>query len=970
MKLAVTLLISCLSFMLSAQSNRVPNEYIIQLKHTADEQSFLREARMAYPSANVELPRCLSKRFNIWLCTSPSSQADVRLRELQSLNSVAVAQFNHYVSLRATTPNDPSFSQQWSLNNTGQSSGTVGADIDATSAWDITTGGVTATGDSIVVAVIDGGFQLNHPDLIGNYFINRNEIPGNNIDDDNNGYIDDVSGWDAYSNDGVVPSDQHGTHVSGIIGAKGDNNIGIAGVNWNVKILPIAGSSGNESTVVAAYAYAAEMRIRYDESNGTEGAFVVSTNSSFGVDQGDPADYPIWCAFYDTLGAHGILSAGATANANFDIDAVGDIPTACASEFLISVTNSTRTDTKYNGAGYGINSIDIASPGATIYSTVTNSNYSNLTGTSMATPHVAGSIALMYAAACDVLINDYKADPASLALIMKNYLYAGAEQIAAFNGLVAGSRRLNVYGAIQQVQTYVCNAEAPPVANFNANGRTGCPGLTVSFNNNSSFNAESFLWSFPGGTPASSTEEDPTVVYADLGSYNVQLIVTNAFGNDTLDFSNYVEVTNTGNLTVYAETFEQGNLQDMGFQLDNADNANSWDVFSSGGIAGSNYSAGVNIYNNQSAVDQWDYLISPSISLANSSNNNFSLSFAHRRRSTSQADSLVIFASGDDGANWTRLRALGGGSSSTSALATNTLLNGNFTPTTGADWCSGTECISLDLSNWDGVPNFRFRLGIFNDAGNNIYVDNIRIDGQCSIPNILPSVAEFVVPQQFNCTGQPVSIQNTSENATFFEWTFENGNPATSTAETPFVIFDTPGVYAVSLIASNSQFSDTLELPGGITVIESPSMPIVTEVDGLLSATGTGPFQWFFNGTIISGATSSTYQATQNGSYSVQVSNNSCITESESQTVIINGIDSLESSWFEYFPNPAKDYFTIKSSNNESLSYQVRDMLGRLVSSGTFKGQTTISSSEFASGTYFLEVRSAQFIKTVQLVHP
>src|SRR5690606_7841154 len=146
--------------------------------------------------------------------------------------------------------------------------GIEGADIDATLAWDITTAGVTALGDTIVIAVIDEGFQLNHPDLIQNFFRNNSEIPNNGIDDDQNGYIDDVGGWNAFNNTGIIPQNSHGTHVSGIVSARGNNGAGVTGVNWVAKILPIAGSSGDESTVIAAYAYAAEMRILYDQTHG------------------------------------------------------------------------------------------------------------------------------------------------------------------------------------------------------------------------------------------------------------------------------------------------------------------------------------------------------------------------------------------------------------------------------------------------------------------------------------------------------------------------------------------------------------------------------------------------------------------------------------------------------------------------------------------------------------------------------
>ena len=240
------------------------------------------------------------------------------------------------------------FSSQWSKHNTGQNGGTPDADIDAPEAWDITTGGVNALGDTIVVAVVDGGMMLTHTDLVPNLWTNYNEIPGNNIDDDNNGYIDDIHGWDAYSSDGSIPSDGHGTHVGGIIGAKGNNGSMVTGVNWDVKIMAIAGSSSNTSTVLEAYGYALDQRAMYDSTNGALGAFVVATNSSFGIDFADcnSGNYILWNDMYDAMGEYGILSAAATMNNNSNVDNTGDVPTGCVSDYMIAVTNTTRNDVK------------------------------------------------------------------------------------------------------------------------------------------------------------------------------------------------------------------------------------------------------------------------------------------------------------------------------------------------------------------------------------------------------------------------------------------------------------------------------------------------------------------------------------------------------------------------------------------------------------------------------------------------
>jgi len=207
--------------------------------------------------------------------------------------------------------------------------------------------------------------------------------------------------------------------------------------------MPITGSSSSEATVVEAYGYVFELRSRYEETNG---AFVVSTNSSFGVDFGDPENFPIWCSMYDVMGSIGIISAAATANRDVDIDSVGDIPTACGSDFLLSVTNTTNSDTKHIAA-YGATTIDLGAPGTTIYSTTSGGSYGYLTGTSMATPQVSGAIALMYSGACAGFINAYKSDPAAYALLVRRAILDGTDSISALNGITVSGGRLNIYNS-------------------------------------------------------------------------------------------------------------------------------------------------------------------------------------------------------------------------------------------------------------------------------------------------------------------------------------------------------------------------------------------------------------------------------------------------------------------------------------------------------------------------------------------
>lgn len=533
----------------------VPNEIMVMLKPGSQVNDLVKDLNSQGLIGEFRLKQVISGRYRIYLIEHDAILGDSKslVYDISKNDLVALAQLNHYIQERVT-PNDANYAaQQWNMNNISQTGGTTDADIDAPAAWDITTGGVTADGDTIVVAVVDGGVQESHPDLAQNMWRNWAEINGiGGVDDDGNGYIDDIEGWDAVGNDNNVPNNSHATHCAGIVGARGNNSIGVAGVNWNVKILNVRGSSGTESVVVLAYDYICSLREVYNNTNGAQGAFVVATSNSFGIDFGQASSYPIWCAMYDTLGVLGILSAGAGPNQNTDIDALGDIPTTCPSNYMIAVTNTDHNDLKVNSAGYGPINMDIGAPGQSINSTYTTSTYNTISGTSMATPHVAGAVGLYFSGACLEFIEDYKASPGPMALQMKTWLLTGVDSISSMAATTYSRGRLNIHKGLLRVQTYNC-AGIPPVASFSSNDQSICIGTTINYTDASTNSPTGWAWSFPGGTPSSSTLQNPTVTYNSAGSYNAQLIVTNSDGSDTILFTNYITVNNNPSAPVITD---------------------------------------------------------------------------------------------------------------------------------------------------------------------------------------------------------------------------------------------------------------------------------------------------------------------------------------------------------------------------------------------------------------------------------
>ena len=435
------------SFPAPSDREFVPGEVIVGLEESATQADLAALNRRTGAETEEDLVRSDVNLVDL----PPDVPVGEAVQRYEASPDVEYAEPN-FLIFPTRTPNDPHFSKLWGLHNTGQTiggrSGTADADIDAPEAWSITTRDPTT-----VVAVIDEGINVNHPDLQGNIWTNPDEVPGNATDDDRNGYVDDVHGYDFANDDASVydpnpisgKGDEHGTHVAGTIAAEGDNATGVVGVSWEAQVMALKFLAPNGGSTVDAIE-----AINYAVANGAR----VSNNSWGGGVYSQ--------ALRDAIGradAGGHLFVTAAGNDGTNNATTPQYPCNYSNSNIICVAATDDSDALATFSNFGANTVDIAAPGVGILSTLPHNRYGSYSGTSMATPHVSGVAALLKSQ-----------NPRLTDSQLKARILQFAEPKNKLQGKVATGGRLNAEAALTQVEAL--DATRPTVSSVKPSRNT------------------------------------------------------------------------------------------------------------------------------------------------------------------------------------------------------------------------------------------------------------------------------------------------------------------------------------------------------------------------------------------------------------------------------------------------------------------------------------------------------------------
>jgi len=465
-----------------------------------------------------------------------------------------------------------------------------------------------------------------------------------------------------------------------------------------------------------------------------------------------------------------------------------------------------------------------------------------------------------------------------------------------------------------------------PVASFTANNTTICTGQTVTFTSTSTGNPTSYAWTFTGGTPATSTAQNPTVTYPNAGTYTVQLTVTNANGSNTETQTSYITVSAGGGVSLpLTEGFAGTTFPPTGWTIINTDGGDT--TWRRSATVGNAPTAGNSMVFLNFLVDDTgnqDEMRTPKLDLSSYSSAQMTFDVAYAAYNATYVDGLQVLISTDCGVNWTSLYNKTGTTVAANNLPTAAVSTTAFTPTT-AQWRTETINLNAYTGNAGAILAFRNIAGY----GNNLYIDNINITGTGTPTQ--PTASFTSTPTGTTCTGQTVQYTSTSTGLpSSYSWTFAGGTPATSTAQNPTVTYASSGTYNVSLTVTNSIGTNTSNQTNYITVNATPTAPTVTAGNRCGNGTVTlgasasaGTLSWFAaatGGTALgTGASYTTPSISATTTYYVSSTSNGC---TSARTPVVATIN----------PNP-----TVTNPGNKTVC------LGSVLAAINFSGSSTSS---------------------------
>jgi len=723
------------------------------------------------------------------------------------------------------------------------------AQINAANAWNVFNGN-----SNIKVAIIDNAVMWTHVDLVQNTYTNTAEIPGNNIDDDGNGYIDDVNGfdvsdWDNNTNPTNLSMD-HGTHCAGIAAGRTDNGIGIASIGWNVKFIPIKAQTNSGSPAIVA--------------NGFEGivyavkakANIISCswgNSGSSLTEQSVINYA-W-----NRGCIIIASAG---NNN---STTQNYPGAYSNVYCVAAVET--TDVKWGFSNYGT-WVDICAPGTSIQSTVPYTStplYNTYSGTSMATPVVAGLAALMLSKSPNMTRTDVLNCISSTAVNV--YTITGNTAYSANSLLGAG--RIEAFAAMNCAATY---SALPPVANFFAFPRQSCPNTPVQFTDSSLYAPTAWNWSFQGGSPATSTSSNPSVQWASPGTYSVTLTVSNASGTNTISKLAYVNVAVALPLP-FSEGFENAQFIPANWSPNNIGNDDIfWTRRANLGAYGTSTACAMFDNYSLNAADERDELRTPKFNCSNSASVSLRFDVAYARYNANFSDTLEVKISTDCGSSWTTIFLKGGSLLSTAADASNL-----FVPT-NTQWRTESVPISTIAAAQGNVMFSFINRGHY---GQVIYLDNINL--------FFPTPTLSVVHSPSICVNSNVVYNSTLTSAFSQTWNFQGASVASSTLASPTVSYSNPGTFTATLFGVNGTASASVTRT--ISVLPFPVLSVIgtTVCSGntaVLNVSGASTYSWYAGTNFLSSGASFSISNPVSTNYTVLGNNGGCVSSFTTALVV------------------------------------------------------------------------------------